>query len=231
MALPFDLRAFVAQDEYAEWSGSDAGPRSVRHDAHRSRAILVPPELLGRIQRRDVEAFRELVRLTYVPCLRFAETFLHASDAAEDIVQEVFAFVWDRGRQWDPDDPAAYLFASVRNRALNEVRRREREARRSQRASERDTSERDARDTADPLDRIIGSEADLAKLQLVDDVLATFTERQRTAYDLRYRRGLTVPAVAHVLGITPKGAEQLVSRVTRLMVQRLRARLEHSTEA
>jgi RNA polymerase sigma-70 factor (ECF subfamily) len=231
MALPFDLRSFIAHDELREQSGGGTHSSSPQPGAPRSRAIQLPPELLGRIQRHDVEAFRELVRLTYVPCLRFAETFLDASDAAEDIVQEVFALVWDRGRQWEPDDPAAYLFASVRNRALNELRRREREARRSQRASERDASERAAGAVADPLDRIIGREADLAKLQLVDDVLATFTERQRTAYDLRYRRGLTVPAVAHVLGITPKSAEQLVGRVTRLMVQRLRARLERAAEA
>jgi DNA-directed RNA polymerase specialized sigma24 family protein len=66
---------------------------------------------------------------------RWCDSRGRSDDEAEDVVQDVFTIVWDHRANWQPSgDPAAYLFASVRNHALMEVRRRQREERRVQRA-------------------------------------------------------------------------------------------------
>jgi RNA polymerase sigma-70 factor (ECF subfamily) len=221
MALPFDLRSCAPIDDLPD---DDIGRRhdSVKRVARPSRAIVLPATLVEGVRARDVEAFRELVRLAYVPLVRFATTVVGARDVAEDVVQETLTVVWDRGESWNPSgDAVAYLFTSVRNRALNELRRIQREARRARVAQEREQADISSAEDETALDATIRIESQTERLTLVAQVLATLTERQRTAYDLRYRRGLPAPAIAEILDITVKSAEQLVSRVTHLVWDRL----------
>jgi RNA polymerase sigma-70 factor (ECF subfamily) len=223
MALPFDLRVFAAA---AADGSDDSGGCTGRADGvhgRPSRAIVILPEIVAGVREHDVEAFQELVRLTYVPLARFARTILGSREEAEDVVQGVFAMIWERPERWQPStDPAAYLFRSVRNQALDEVRRHERATRRAERVQGGDAHGDASQDQVDTvLDRLIEAETRAERAQRVALVLETFTERQRTAYDLRYRRGLTASGIADVLGITVKSAEQLISRVTHLMIDRL----------
>jgi RNA polymerase sigma-70 factor, ECF subfamily len=160
--------------------------------------------------------------------VRFACTILGRRDEAEDVVQDVLANLWDRADRWQPSaNPVAYLFSSVRNQALNSTRRKGRDEQRARdiRVSGAHT-EQDAESSSDPLVRLINSESEATHVRLVSEVLASCTERQRTAYDLRYRRGLTAQGIAEVLGITVKSAEQLVGRTTHLIVERLREKIE-----
>ena len=224
MALPFDLRAYAAahsDDGISEGSPVPLG-RSVRRP---SRTVVLPVELISRIQQRDVEALRELVQLAYGEMVRFAKTIVGSRDAAEDVVQGIFTKIWDQGPRWAPSgDPVSYLFATVRNHAVSEIRRRERAEHRARRAqAEMYPSVHGAIEDGDVdlLDHVVASETEAMRIQMIETVLATFTERQRSAYDLRYRRGLTVPAIAEVLGITTKSAEQLIRRVTHLVWQRV----------
>lgn len=243
MALPFDLRAYAQEHSnayaLAAAVGDDDGEtprrgveRGVARTAGRpSRAIVVPEALVRRVQQHDVEALRELVRLIYDPLLRFASTIVGSLDEADDVVQEVFTGIWDRGPRWNPSgNVTAYLFASVRNHSLRELRRQGRERRRLALAHEDmiDVDAEDARSHVSALDRLVDAESEDGRVQLVTAVLATCSERQRTAYELRYHRGLTVPAIAQVLGITVKSAEQLVRRVTHLVLERVRARVEET---
>jgi RNA polymerase sigma-70 factor (ECF subfamily) len=224
MALPFDLRvlAAAAADGSDDFGGFTGRAGSVH--GRPSRAIIILPEIVAGVREHDVEAFQELVRLTYIPLVRFARTVLGSPEEAEDTVQDVFTMIWERPERWQPSvDPAAYLFRSVRNQALDEVRRHERATRRAERAHEGEAYGDARQDQVDTvLDRLIEAETRAERTQKVAAVLETFTERQRTAYDLRYRRGLTASGIADVLGITTKSAEQLISRVTHLMIDRLR---------
>ncbi len=230
MTLPFDLRTFVwfSPSDHLSSDGPSAhspseNPQS--SEARRpTRGITIPVSLVTRIQQHDVEAFRDFVRLVYVPLVRFACTIV-SSDEAEDIVQDVLTLVWDHGEAWHPSgDVVAYLFASVRNRSLKELRRRHRERRRSERAYAEHTPQSSSHiplQQTNTLDQVVESETYARRLAMVSAILATCTERQRTAYDLRYRRGLTIPAIATVLEISVKGTEQLVRRVTEAVTKGL----------
>jgi RNA polymerase sigma factor (sigma-70 family) len=224
-ALPFDLSEFASAAD--DSSDSTLPGHPLRGAGSRaSYAIVIPATTIERVQARDVEAFRELVRATYAPLVRFGRSILQSRDDAEDIVQDVFTVIWDLGARWNPaHDPVAYLFASVRNRALKELRRRSRATMRAQRSLESVSVEAGTLTTDElggALAHVVDSEVHDIRVRQVSAVLATLSERYRTVYDLRYRRGLTVAAIAEVLGTTHKSAEHLTGRVTRLVLERLR---------
>lgn len=231
MALPFDLRLYVASIDRSD-SSSDPSPRSARSIGGRpSRAVLLPEGLIAQVQARDVTAFQDLIRLVYVPLTRFAQTILGGRDEAEDVVQDVLVAVWDRAELWNPsDNPVAYLFSSVRNHALNDVRRSTRATQRAQKiaATERAANQGSQGEDClgDPLSQLIATETETQHARMVQEVLACCTERQRAAYDLRYRRGMTIPAIAQVLGISERSTERLVSRTTQQIAQRLREKID-----
>ncbi len=60
----------------------------------------------------------------YNPLCNFAHQILKDSRAAEDVVQDVFANVWEKKSNLTIDqNTAGYLFRSVKNKALEKIRR------------------------------------------------------------------------------------------------------------
>jgi RNA polymerase sigma-70 factor (ECF subfamily) len=164
------------------------------------------------VQRGDEAVFTALVH-TYLDALtRFAFSFLGDEDAAHDIVQDVFARVWQLGADWNPTGSvSAYFFVSVRHRALNVLRHGQAQARANESLrAYLETVERDA----DPY-------SDVALARLVSQGILSLTDRQRDALRLRYGQGQTMPKVAEVLGIDVKAAERLVSRALTALRSRL----------
>jgi len=211
---------------YGDGDG-DAGARArrpVRRPATHAAAVSAAPlatvttELAERVRCGDVRAFDILVREALAPLARFAYGFVQNIDVAEDVVQDVLANVWQLGEAWRPPVPAAYLYAAVRNGALKVLRRRDVEQRHVGRVREEWTPDATTGRLLGPEELVLWQE----RMRQFDRVLASLTERQRTAFVLRYEQDLTVPAIALVLGISTKGAEKLVARVT----HQLRARLE-----
>lgn len=69
------------------------------------------------------KSFREVFGTFYVPLVHYANTFLHNSEDAEDIVQEVFVTVWERTAISSTGNGLkSYLYRSVKNRCLNFLR-------------------------------------------------------------------------------------------------------------
>ena len=80
-------------------------------------------QLLQQIRTGDEGAFDTLFRRYYAPLVGFAEAMLRGTGASEDIVQDVLLEMWRRRETINAGDSAkAYLFRSVRNRALNAIR-------------------------------------------------------------------------------------------------------------
>lgn len=191
--------------------------------------LSIPDSIITRIQQRDETAFRELLQIVYTPLTIFANSISKSHDDAKDIVQDVFMQIWNLGPRWNPaGDPVAYLFASVRNSALKELRRRHRETQRAIHVSELERTEsgEPVEQAPHTLDHLIQTETGDIIVQQVSRALATLSERYRTVYELRYRQGLTTRAIAQVLGVSTKSAEHLVARVTRIVLQRLREAAE-----
>jgi RNA polymerase sigma-70 factor, ECF subfamily len=56
----------------------------------------------------------------YIPLCRYAMKFVHHHETAEDIVQEIFIYIWEnRERISKMDSVKMYLFTAVKNKSLN----------------------------------------------------------------------------------------------------------------
>ena len=65
----------------------------------------------------------DLFRLNYRPLCMFALHYLQDADLVEDVVQECFTVLWEKLEQGaDVANRRAYLYTSVRNRCLDQLR-------------------------------------------------------------------------------------------------------------
>lgn len=71
----------------------------------------------------DHEAFHKLFNEYYSSLCRFATSYIGNPNNAEDIVQQIFVNLWEKGFEIDPNKTIkTYLFTSVKNRCLNYIR-------------------------------------------------------------------------------------------------------------
>jgi RNA polymerase sigma-70 factor (ECF subfamily) len=81
---------------------------------------------MERVARKDRAAFAALYRATSAKMFGTALRILRRRDLAEDILQEVYTKVWERAGDFDASkaSPVTWMATIVRNRALDEVRRK-----------------------------------------------------------------------------------------------------------
>ena len=87
--------------------------------------------LLARIGARDQDALLALYRSHARRVLGFALRMLNSVDDAEEVVEEVFMEVWQRGGSYRPQrgGPLAWIFVIARSRTIDRLRKRQREQR------------------------------------------------------------------------------------------------------
>ena len=165
-----------------------------------------------RLSRGDRDAFEILFREHYAALVRFAEGLLRSSDVAEDVVQDVMLNVWRQRETLRVEDSVrAYLFRSVRNRALNHVRnQRVRRDAIPHLASE-------SRPTAGVDSTLV--EEELASA--IRDAVAALPPRCREVFELSRGQGLRYAEIAGVLGISIKTVETQMGRALKSLRERL----------
>ncbi|GGH29093.1 DNA-directed RNA polymerase sigma-70 factor [Sphingobacterium alkalisoli] len=89
------------------------------------RTDIQEQELLQRLSEGDTVAFDRLFLTYYHGLLRYAKSLMpYPSDAAEDIVCNIFGHLWEhRLRLNISTSIAAYLYTSVKNKILREINR------------------------------------------------------------------------------------------------------------
>lgn len=82
--------------------------------------------LIAAVAAGDEAAFAELYQATSPKLFAVAVRILRSREAAEEVLQEAYFRVWEKARDYNPSlgSPLTWLGAIVRNRALDEVRRR-----------------------------------------------------------------------------------------------------------
>jgi len=91
--------------------------------------------LVRRLKARDEHALQELYDALAPWVLGLAYRILHDEDAAEEVVGDVFVKVWRHVHKHDPDRGplVPWILSIARNRALDELRRRQRWWRKAER--------------------------------------------------------------------------------------------------
>lgn len=80
--------------------------------------------LAERIKLGDEQAFELLFRKYYIRLCAFANKFLNDPEESKEIVQEVFAKIWEGREEIDPEDSLrSYIFKIAQNLSINKLRR------------------------------------------------------------------------------------------------------------
>ena len=149
------------------------------------------------------ERFEELYRTSRDDVYAYVMTLLRERAAAEDVTALAFERAYRRRRTFDRrrGQERAWLFGIARNAALDELRRRRRQA--SMLAEPEDVDRREALD--DPGDVAL-------RRTVVRDALSSLGARERELIALKFHAGLTNAEVARVLGVSESNAGTLLHR-------------------
>ncbi len=156
----------------------------------------------GHLPRRvapdDPAAFDRLFEAYCDPLLRFIHRYVRSWEEAEDVLQELFARLWERRNELAAlNDVRAYLYTAARNRAMMHLKHRAVEARwRLQQSAVAGMGE-PAASVFDPLERMSSREMVAQVQEAVDDL----PPRQRDVV-LRRCRGESYKEIAAALGIS-----------------------------
>jgi RNA polymerase sigma-70 factor (ECF subfamily) len=175
------------------------------------------PDLARRVRTGDVAAFEELFRIHYAGLCRFAHRYLSDASLAEDLVQDLFADLWaEHARLEIRGSVRAYLFAAVRNRALNL---------RKHHLVERDWERNEALPDVRELHRAPPAADDALDVAERDArlhaAIEALPERCRLVMQLRWQEQLSYAEIAEVMHISIKGVENQLSRGLQALRHRL----------
>jgi RNA polymerase sigma-70 factor, ECF subfamily len=165
-------------------------------------------DVVASLRAGDERALEQLFRTYYSSLCDFAARYVGDGARAEELVQDLFADLWvRRGALQVRDSIRAYLFAAVRNRALNV---RKRDAMESDWAQDEAAADIRALHThPEPVDAAVERAELRARL---DSALAALPERCRLVMHLRWREQMPYADIATVMGISVKGVENQLAR-------------------
>jgi RNA polymerase sigma-70 factor (ECF subfamily) len=205
MAFPLVSWLFASGEN--ENPGGSSLPANRPSPAFQPRPQREESDWIAGIQTGDTAIFTELVHDLTDVLHAYAYRYVHSSDIAYDIVQDVFARLWENRQTLHVKGTIRqYLFIATRLRALELLRRNKIEERHASVL----IPESDAISVDEQLDQI-----DL--FAQVVRAIQELTPRQREIARLHWIHGLTNATVAERLGISIKGVEiQLTRALARL---------------
>ena len=165
----------------------------------------VPSAAAGRAA--ATEGFAELYERTFPRVYAYVASLLRDRSAAEDVTAQAFERAYRRRRSFNPrrGTRRAWLFGIARNAAIDELRRRSRQAELV--AEPRDES-------AAPPEQ--GAEAAFRRAAL-RSAIASLTSRERELVALKFFAGLTHLEIASVIGVSETNAATRLHRtITKL---------------
>lgn len=169
--------------------------------------------LIKHIQEGNAGAFKLLMREYFRELTDFAFHYVQSSHTAKDVVQDVFANIWEQRTSWNPTKSIKmYLYGAVRNEALKTLRDKKTE----KKYMELFIREREER-VVTPKERDESDDFVRAVHRAIQDL----PDRAGMVYKLHRRDGLTYKEIAEVMEISHKTVESQMSRALRILRNRL----------
>jgi len=163
-------------------------------------------EWIKAVQRGEKEAFK-LIFLTYYDHLtRFAFQYLKSETEAENVVQDVFLWIWEKREEWQVEGTLkTYLFRAVKYKALDYLRHEE-----VKRNYMREHAFLDENSNNPAMK--IEQEIDKKEwIRVTQCAIEDLPERTRIIYKMSRMEGLTYSEIADVLEISIKTVESHMS--------------------
>lgn len=153
-------------------------------------------------------AFDALFRANYAGLCRFAGRILGSPAAAEEVVQDLFLYIWERHEVIDGSTPSrAYLYRAAHNAAVNRLRHTQVERRWAEESAAGEAVAPNA-----------GDELDVEELvRAVARAIEHLPERCRLIYTMSRQDNLSYQEIASALGLSIKTVEAQMARAFRLL--------------
>jgi RNA polymerase sigma-70 factor (family 1) len=176
-------------------------------------------QLLQQIKTSNTEAFKTVFHQYQEGIFNFLNYKLGNIPVAEDILQDVFAALWENRHQLKSDSSLkAYLYTLARNMALNYLRHQNVVRKFEQIQSEMSSNE------AEPSPEKIAEEKELHETIL--NAANRLPEMQRIVFKMSRLDGLPNREIAERLDIGVKTVETHIGRAVKKMVELLKNALE-----
>jgi RNA polymerase sigma-70 factor (family 1) len=169
-------------------------------------------ELLRLLKQDNAPAFQELYDRYWNKLYYLAHKRLKSSQAAEEIVQNVFLTIWRKRRTLEIDEPAAYFAAITRYAVYRYMANEKRRTKKEEIAGSRQTE-------AVALEMLID---DKLLLEIVKQQAGELPEKCRLVFIYNKLEDQPIPEVAERLNISVKTAEAHLTKALRLIRNRLK---------
>ena len=166
-------------------------------------------KLLDELNAGSKAALETLFRTYYPRLLAFARSYVYDADAAQDIVQEMFIYLWSRRGTISQCNIAALLMTGVRNRCINYINHqstlRKHLERQEVNATQRLTNIDMCSDTASVVET-----RDI--LNQLDSFLNTIPPRQKEAFTLVRMDGMKLREAADKMEVSVAMGDKLAKK-------------------
>jgi len=163
-------------------------------------------------QQGNPAVFESLFKDHYGPLCGFAGKFVEDSQVAEELVQELFVQLWEKKETFTFSGTfKSYLYASIRNSALNHLKHLK-----VRKGYQNYMEARETQPTAsDPLD--------LAELEShIQNAVKALPDRCREVFLYSRKEGLKYAEIAERMGISVKTVEAQMGKALKMLRERLR---------
>ena len=161
-----------------------------------------------KIKNGDIEFFEQLFKQYYEPLIYFAYRYVQDKQAAEDIIQDIFVYLWDKREKLDFGiNIKTYLYSAVKNRCLKYLKRKAVEIKYR------------------PLEIILAKDADNPESIMINDELQEaltsaineLPEKRREIFCMNRFDELTYAEIASILNLSIKTVETQMSRALKFL--------------
>ena len=164
------------------------------------------------LRQGDHPAFERLYRRYWAKVYHFSALYLEEASDREDVVQQVFLKVWRHREKIDPAKKLdGFLLILTRNEVFSTARRRMNK-----------TKFEDVFGEASPFYQEIEYQLEADDLQhYLDQLVENLPPRQREAFLLSRRNGLSHKEIGKVMGISERGVERNIYLALRFLRKNL----------
>lgn len=177
-------------------------------------------EIMRRIRRQDQQALSELYTRYGGPVYSIAMRVLRNPSHSEEVTQDIFLRVWEKGEQWDPEKGklSSWLLTMARHAAIDRLRK---ETRRP------DISDAPLEDMPEIVSRIARVDTpQWQNGQLLREMLGELPDEQSQVIDMAFFSGFTHSQISEQLDL-PLGT---VKTRVRLGLQKLRSLWQEASD-
>ena len=171
--------------------------------------------LINKLNAGDRKALETIFRLFYPRLTRYAQHYLADPDAAQDIVQELFVYLWERRGNIRSASLSALLLVSVRNRCLNYIEHQNYIGRYLDHMPHSEVEHLYATNLSISTNSADPTSADGSVLQqLLNTVLNNLPDRQQEAYRYVRLNDCTLQSAAEEMNISISAVAKLVNKAS-----------------